>query len=166
MRIFFDTCIWLELCVAKSPETHHEIRQAEKAGNLLAKALKDNCKIVTCNEQLLEIFSAVVKYKMREYNRACKSNNMRGVGSLKDFRDTDAFPNVQALCKTVFQDVLHLAENKDLNKLDLYDLLDNIHLVDINDYIYYNYCIKSGIDFYTFDNDFSNLKSYGRIHII
>ena len=46
------------------------------------------------------------------------------------------------------------------------DILDNIHLVDINDFLYYQYCIKENIEFYSFDGDFNQLETSANIHII
>ena len=50
------------------------IRQANIASTLLQKLMNEDKTIVTCNEQLLEIISAVEKIKMKEYNRLAKAN--------------------------------------------------------------------------------------------
>jgi len=53
------------------------------ASTLLQRLMSDKETIVTCNEQLLEIISAVEKIKLKEYNRIAKSNRKRGCGDLK-----------------------------------------------------------------------------------
>lgn len=164
--IFLDTCIWIELVAAKSPVTPQEIKQASLAGELIKKISEEHEVIVTCREQLLEIISAVQKYKMREYNRLCKDTSVSGVGNIKEFRETEKFKETQELCRQVCDDVRKMAENMELSGDSIDGVLDNLHLVDINDYLYYEYCVKAGADFYTFDGDFKNLPPDKRIHIL
>ena len=103
---FFDTCIWIELVAANPPVTPKEIKQASLASEILKKVLQDQDQIITCREQLLEIISAVQKYKMREYNRSCKNNSTVGAGNLKEFRQTTFFTQTQNLCRQVCSDTV------------------------------------------------------------
>lgn len=48
----------------------------------------------------------------------------------------------------------------------IHSIISNLHLVDINDYLYYQYCVTNNIDFYTFDGDFEDLISNEHIHIL
>lgn len=75
--VFLDTCIWIELCSVRTPVKPNEIRQANEAGRLLTNLLNTKEEIVTFNEQLLEIVSAVQKVKMREYNNLCKGGSYK-----------------------------------------------------------------------------------------
>jgi len=163
--IFLDTCIWIELVAAKNPTTPKDIRQATLASELIASINQQNEKIITCKEQLLEIISAIQKYKMREYNRSCKDSSISGVGNLKEFRETDAFNQVQELCRQAYEDVNHIAKQINLT-INIEKILDNLHLIDINDCIYYDYCNDNRIDFYTFDVDFQKMPSNSKIHIL
>lgn len=163
--IFLDTCVWIELVAAKSPVTTTETRQAMLASKLLNSIKKDNKKIVTCREQILEIISAVQKYKMREYNRLCKEKAVSGVGNLKEFRQTSTFAQTQDLCHEACEDVNHMAELA-VPDINVEDILNNLHLVDINDCIYYKFCSDKGIDLYTFDADFKKLAPTGMLHIL
>lgn len=164
--VFFDTCIWIELCAATTPITPEQIRQATAAGNLLNQIQGADETIVTCAEQLLEVISAVQKVKMREYNKVCKQNSTNGVGQLKEFKKTPDFRQTQNLCKQAVEDICHLAQTKHFSGYSLDDILNHLHLVDINDHLYYQYCISENIDFYTFDRDFSNLGYNEKIHIV
>ena len=70
--VFFDTCIWIELCCTMVPSNPTQQAQAQKASQLLANVQQQNEQIVTCNEQLIEVISAIQKVKMREYNKISK----------------------------------------------------------------------------------------------
>lgn len=164
--IFLDTCIWIELCGARTPVSEQERRQARAASNLLTECIRSHQKIITCKEQLLEIINAIQKAKMREYNRECRNRTEKGVGNVKEFRMTEAFSNVEPFCRQVYDDVMHLAMCHELKDYSVEDIISNIRYVDINDYIYYDYCIKNGHDFYTFDQDFLKLGENSKIHII
>lgn len=160
--VFFDTCIWIELCCVTVPTNSAQQTQAQKASQLLANVQQRQETIVTCNEQLLEIISAIQKVKMRAYNKA----NKPGVGQLKDYRATSDFASTKALCAQAVADVSHLSTKSDLHTYQISDVLTHIQLVDMNDYLYYQHCIAQNIDFYTFDHDFANLASAPQIHII
>lgn len=164
--VFLDTCVWIELCGVKSPVTVNEIRQANQASSLLQNLLNSNEVIVTCNEQLLEIISAVEKIKLKEYNRNAKNNGITGCGNIKEFRARPSdFQNAKLLCQSVIEDVKHFAEIHNCT-YSIDEILNKIDLADINDCIYYDYCIQENIDFYTFDGDIANLGVAGNIHIL
>ena len=160
--VFFDTCIWLELCCATNPTGATQIAQAQKAAQLLSDIQSNGDQIVTCREQLLELINAVQKVKMREYNKTSATK----VGKMKEYRQTGDFANTQLLCKQVVSDVCSMADETLLSKTGLEEILNSIHLVDINDFLYYQYCVNKGIDFYTFDKDFLNLATASQIHVI
>lgn len=164
--IFLDTCLWIELCCTSLPTTPEQLSRAEKASAVLSEAQQKKEEIVTCKEQLLEIISAIQKIKMKAYNRLCKAHSIPGVGQLKEYRSTDDFSSAQLLCNEAIEDVCKMASEKDIGAYDINKVLGNIHLVDINDYLYYQYCIKEEIDFYTFDQDFRNLDLSSKIHIL
>ena len=163
--VFLDTCIWIELCGVKAPVTPHEIRQTQLASTLLQKLMQQNEQIVTCNEQLLEIISAVEKIKLKEYNRLAKGNGQSGCGDLKSFRSKSEFLNAKQLCNTVVTDVKHFADVHDC-EYSVDQILNRIDLADINDCIYYDYCKEKKIEFYSFDMDISKLGQLGTVHIL
>lgn len=163
--VFLDTCIWIELCGVKSPVKPNEIRQANMASTLLNKLMNDRETIITCNEQLLEIISAVEKIKLKEHNRIAKANKNRGCGDLKDFRSTGDFLSAKQLCNSVVEDVKHFANIHECT-YSVDDILDRIDLADINDCIYYDYCKKNNIEFYSFDMDIEKLGSLGIVHVL
>lgn len=163
--VFFDTCIWIELCSVKSPEKENEKRQSMLASKLLSKILSEKETIVTCEEQLCEIISAVSKVKMREANRKAKEEGKAGIGNLKEFRKNEAFQSNQELCKSVISDVKHFADIHEC-AYSVEDILDRIDMADINDCIYYDYCKQNGIELYTFDKDIINLGATGRVHVL
>lgn len=111
--VFFDTNIWIELCGVKTPTKPNEIRQATLASELLRRIMNCNETIVTCNEQLLEIISAVQKIKMKECGKAYKECGKPGIGSLKEFRNTPEYADAKQLCSEVVEDVKHFAEMRD-----------------------------------------------------
>lgn len=154
--VFLDTCIWIELCLVRTPQKQHEIRQANIASTLLQKLMNEDKTIVTCNEQLLEIISAVEKIKMKEYNRLAKANGIARCNNIKDFRTREDFASAKSLCNTVISDVKHFADVHHCT-YSVDQILSKIDLADINDCIYYDYCKEKGIEFYTFDMDIEKL---------
>ena len=159
--VFLDTCIWIELCLVRTPQKQHEIRQANIASTLLQKLMNEDKTIVTCNEQLLEIISAVEKIKMKEYNRLAKANGIARCNNIKDFRTREDF----ASAKTVISDVKHFADVHHCT-YSVDQILSKIDLADINDCIYYDYCKEKGIEFYTFDMDIEKLGMLGNVHVL
>lgn len=159
--IFFDTNIWIELLAVRTPEKEHEIKQARLASNLLKDVLSSKCKIFTCKEQLIEIIIAVQKIKQKEYNQHTKENGSKGVGSLKEFRKTNEFAQAQALCATICNDIRKLATvaTDFSGSYEIEEILRNLPILDINDYMYFNYCSSNKIKLYTFDKDFEALNS-------
>lgn len=162
---FLDTCIWIELCGVKSPVTSNEQRQARLASSLLQKLMDADERIVTCDEQLLEIISAVEKIKMKEYNRIAKASGQNGCGNIKEFRNTTGFASTKSLCKAVIEDVKHFADMQNV-KYSVDEILAKIDLADINDCIYYDYCKKNQIEFYSFDADINKLGQLGIVHVL
>lgn len=163
--VFLDTCIWIELCGVKTPTKPNEIRQSQLASTLLQRLMQQNERIVTCNEQLLEIISAVEKIKLKEYNRNAKGNGLSGCGDLKAFRSKAEFANAKQLCNTVVSDVKHFADVHNC-EYSVDEILKRIDLADINDCIYYDYCKENEIEFYSFDMDIDKLGRLGRVHIL
>lgn len=163
--VFFDTCIWIELCGVKTPVTQSEQRQATLASALLQQVMNNSETIVTCNEQLIEIISAVQKIKLKECAKKRKASGMSGVGDIKAFRAVPEYAQTKQLCNTVVNDVRHFAELYDC-PYSIDDILRRIDLADINDCMYYDYCKANEIDFYTLDRDFGNLDDCGRVHVI
>lgn len=159
--VFLDTCIWIELCGVKTPEKEHEIRQAVVAGNLIKDIVENKTTIITCKEQLLEVIQSVQKSKMREFNNQAKKAGTRGVGDLKSFRKDPAYQSAKELCKQVVSDVIKFSKIEKSLDCSIDELLDKIHLADINDYIYYDFCKNYGVKLYTFDSDFDAIDSDG-----
>lgn len=141
------------------------IRQANIASTLLQKLMNEDKTIVTCNEQLLEIISAVEKIKMKEYNRLAKANGIARCNNIKDFRTREDFASAKSLCNTVISDVKHFADVHHCT-YSVDQILSKIDLADINDCIYYDYCKEKGIEFYTFDMDIEKLGMLGNVHVL
>lgn len=162
--IFLDTCVWIELFGVQVPQKPHEIRQAQAASALLQKVLEEKEIIVTCKEQMLELISAIEKVTMRTVNRNRKANRQPGVSNLKEFRMLQEFQQTKELCKSVIDDVSHFAEINDIGEYDVNSLLQRLELADINDCLYYDYCIEKNIRFYTFDSDMARLGDDEVLH--
>ncbi|MGM9917623.1 PIN domain-containing protein [Anaerotignum sp.] len=167
--IFLDTNIWIELFCARVPVTENEKRQAMESGRLLLSIIENEEQIVTCKEQLLEIINAIEKVKKREINKKRKEESLSGIGSLKEFRKCDEFDEVQELCDTIIEDIAHFATIKDLGDYShryIKSIVGRLKLADINDCIYYDYCLQHNIDLYSFDADLKNLGEHEKLHII
>lgn len=162
--IFLDTCIWIELLSVRTPTKPHEIQQAIAASKLLNSMLEQNETIVTCKEQLIEMISAIEKVTMRTVNKARKNNNMQGIGSLKEFRAQTEFTETKRLCKSVLDDLCHFAVINSLGDYNINSVLEKLELADINDCLYYDYCVRERIDFYTFDIDLEKLGNDDILH--
>lgn len=163
--IFLDTCIWIELLSVRTPVKPHEIRQARAASDLLNKMISDDETIVTCKEQMLELISAIEKVTMRSVNRTRKQNQKAGVGSLKEFRMLQEFQETKKLCEAVVDDVQYFATVKDIGEYNIAAVLQRLELADINDCLYYDYCVENTIGFYTFDSDLAKLGNSKVLHI-
>lgn len=164
--IFLDTCIWIELCSVKSPTKPNEIRQANAAGQLLRSIIASGEEIVTFREQLIEIISAVQKVKMREYNNACKGTSNKGVGNVKEFRATSAYSSAKNLCIQVCEDVKHFANIHNIGNINVDDILARIDIADINDCMYYDYCVENNVKLYTFDADYAAIDKNNVVAVI
>lgn len=162
---FLDTCVWLEVCATALPSSPADTSRVQIASALLARLQASGEIIITCEEQLVEIIQAVQKSKLREFNRL-RRDGQHGVGNLKTFRRMPEFQNAKELCEQVVSDVETLSQLKPLSDYPIHNIISNLHLVDINDYLYYQYCVTNGVDFYTFDGDFEGLASNKHIHIL
>lgn len=162
--IFLDTCVWMELLGVRTPVKTHEIKQAAAASDLLQNILIKKEKIVTCKEQLIELVSAIEKVTMKTVNQERKANNLSGVGKLKEFRKLEEFQSTKRLCETVIGDVKHFAEVSRIGEYDVGNIIQRLDLADINDCLYYDYCIRENIEFYTFDSDVARLGNSEKIH--
>lgn len=164
--VFFDTCIWIELCSVKSPSNTNEVRQANAACDLLKKTLNNGEEIISCKEQLIEIISAIQKIKLKEYNRNAKNSGNAGCRDLKEFRNRGAdFQPTKVLCRSVIDDVNHFARIEDYN-YSVDNILEKMDLADLNDCIYYDMCMEKSIQIYTFDSDIKNFESSANVYII
>lgn len=162
--IFLDTCVWIELLSVRTPEKEYEIRQARAATELLETIMSNEKKIVTCKEQMIELVTAIEKVTMRTVNSERKANKLSGIGSLKEFRTLPEFENTKILCETVIKDLKYFAEINDIGDYDVDDILRRLDLADINDCLYYDYCVREKIDFYTFDSDLEKLGDNSVLH--
>lgn len=163
--IFLDTCVWIELLGVRTPKKEHEIRQARVATELLENIVSCNETIVTCKEQMIELVTAIEKVTMRTVNSERKANQLSGIGSLKEFRTLEEFQNTKMLCEIVINDIKYFAQVSDIGNYCIEDILKRLDLADINDCLYYDYCIKERIDFYTFDSDLEKLGDDDCLHI-
>ena len=162
--IFLDTCVWIELLGVRSPIKTHEKRQATAASELLETILTTKKKIITCKEQLIELVSAIEKVTMRTVNQERKKKNLPGIGNLKEFRQLNEFQNTKRLCETIVNDVTRFAEIHNIGNYDMSSIIQRLDLADINDCLYFDYCTKENVDFYTFDSDLKNLGNNRQLH--
>lgn len=161
--IFLDTNIWINLLALKSSDKEYENLQIQKASNFL----KDNSeKIVSCREQQIEIINAIQKIKRKEFNRKLKQSGQNGIGSIKEFRKFKEFRDTVALCRSVYNDMQYLATIDNNFSYSIENIIDNLSNIDINDYMYLNYCIQNKIKLYTFDKELFNSDIYNNIVIL
>lgn len=164
--VFFDTCIWIELLAVRNPVQPNEIRQASVASGILSDVVADGEKIVSCKEQLVEIIKTVEKLKLKEVNNIRKQNSKPRIDILKNFRLAPEFRQTQVLFNSIIDDIYHFAEVKSIGNWELKEVLQRLHLADINDCMYYDYCMKNQIDLYSFDNDLKLLGESPLLHIV
>lgn len=162
--IFLDTCVWFELLGVRTPVKVHEIQQATAASELLVRILGEKETIITCKEQLVELVSAIEKVTMKTASRERKEHNLPGIGNLKEFRGLNEFQDTKRLCETVIGDVKHFANIHNIGDYDMDQVIQRLDLADINDCLYYDYCIRENVDFYTFDSDVKNLGDNEHLH--
>lgn len=162
--IFLDTCVWIELLGVRTPVKPHEVRQARAASDLLNKMIIEKETIITCKEQMFELISAIEKVTMRTVNKTRKQNQKSGVSSLKEFRMLQEFQATKELCKVVLDDVQHFAIVNDIGEYNIASVLQRLELADINDCLYYDYCVGENIEFYTFDSDLVKLGDSEVLH--
>lgn len=162
--IFLDTCVWFELLGVRTPVKSHEIQQAKAATTLLQEILNNKEEIATCQEQLVELISAIEKAHMKAASRERKGKNLSGIGNLKEFRELSEFEKTKKLCESVLDDMEHFAKVHSIGNYDLDYVLQCLDLADINDCLYYDYCTRKNIDFYTFDSDVKRLGDNEYLH--
>ena len=61
------------------------------------------------------------------------------------------------MTKTVIHDVHHFATLQNIGNYEIEPLIQRLDLADINDCLYYDYCLKEHIEFYTFDSDLEKI---------
>lgn len=164
--IFLDTCVWFELLGVRTPEKAHEIEQAQKASGLFAAIQNRHEEIVTCQEQLIELIKSIEKATMRSASANRKQQGLSGYGRLKEFRGSEDYNNTKVLCASVIEDIKHFAVMNNIGQHDIEYILSHLEQADINDILYYQYCIENEIDFYTFDGDLSCLGMNEYLHIM
>lgn len=162
--IFLDTCVWIELLGVRTPVEQHEITQAKAASALLDKMILCKKNIITCKEQILELVSSIEKVTMRTVNKMRKQNQKPGVSNLKEFRMLQEFQTTKELCKEVIDDVQYFATVNDIGEYNISYVLQRLELADINDCLYYDYCVRENIDLYTFDSDLMKLGNSKVLH--
>ena len=164
--VFLDTNIWVELLAAATPEKDYQKHQAVSASNLL-KELKETAQdIVTCKEQIIEMFQAIMKVQLKTFNRACKERGKQGIGSVKEFRKSKEFQNAIVVCNQAYDSICDLAKIDNEFTYDVKSVLSKIDKADLNDVMYYQYCKQNGIPLYTFDKDMLNLDDSMNYHVV
>lgn len=68
------------------------------------------------------------------------------------------------LCETVIHDVHHFATLQNIGNYEIEPLIQRLDLADINDCLYYDYCLKEHIEFYTFDSDLEKIDRNKKVH--
>lgn len=157
---FLDTNIWIELLALRTPQEEHEKKQSAQASALLKSLLSDKRRICSCYEQLIEIVNAIQKVKQKAFSKKQKEAGYKGIGSVKEYRRYPEFSATVAVCKMAIEDIKHMAEVEHHADVPIEQILDNLHLIDINDYIYYNYCKKNNLEMYTFDKELKELDKF------
>ncbi len=158
--VFLDTCVWIELLVVSTPTQSYQKAQASLASNLMKDLTHNKVKIVTCEHQLLELINAILKAKKNEFNRKIKKIDKKGgVSSPKELRVKypNDFKNGVGVCRMAVNSIKELTLKVDNANVSVDNILNNLEFVDINDYIYYEYCKKNAIKLYTFDLELKQL---------
>lgn len=166
---FLDTNIWVELFATCSPETAYEQWRAKESSSLLRSLLDNGERIITFDLQLLELIVAIEKVKSREVNKSRKKLGLSGIGNLKEFRNTEEFKEVQVLCANVLEDMMCFAQKVHITDITwdyISDLVSRLNQADLNDCIYYDYCIENDIEIYSFDHDLQRLGESPKLHIL
>lgn len=161
--IFLDTNIWIDLLAVTSSDKEHENIQIQKASSFLKSNTEE---IITCREQQIEMINAIQKIKRRECNRKLKAAGLKGIGSTKEFRKHQEFNDAITLCKSVYEDMQHLATIDNNFSYDVKDIINHLCNSDINDYMYLSYCIKNNIKLYTFDKELADSDKYGNVILL
>ena len=86
---------------------------------------------------------------------------MPGISSVKEMR-TDSrcqkyVNEMKEICEMFLRDINNFATDIDDFDCNIDSLIEFIDKVDVNDYIYYQYCKQNNITLYTFDSDFKKL---------
>lgn len=154
----------MEALALSNPKDERAKDKAARATNFL-KSNTD--EIVTCKEQIIEFINAIQKAKRIEFSKNHKKLTGKGVEGIKDFRKFEEFNTVIVVCKTACADMLHMAKLDNEFKYDIDKIIDSLRDADINDVMYFNYCLDKGIKLYTLDHELASMDN-GRniIHLI
>ena len=164
--VFLDTNIWIELLALRTPQEEHEIKQSAQASALLKSLLSDKRRLCSCYEQLIEIVNAIQKVKQKAFSKKQKEAGNKGIGSVKEYRRYPEFSATVAVCKMAIEDIKHMADVEQHADVPIEQILENLHLIDINDYIYYNYCKKNNLEMYTFDKELKELDKFTIVNLL
>lgn len=153
----------MELCVLSNPQDFHDVIQNRKASQLLSDLLldKDKTEIISLKYQIIELIQVILKSKMKECNKSLKAMGLPGIENIKDFRNNPRsriyLQQALSVCQSTYEDILRMSSVIDEYAVNIPEMISFLDELDVNDSIYYEYCKKNNVDFYTFDKDFLNL---------
>ena len=163
---FLDSNIWIELLAVRSPQKPHEVLQTRLASNLLKELKLSNITIHSNYQQLIEIINSIQKVKRKEFSDALKQSGKKGIGSVKEYRAHPEFNEAIAVCKVAINDIQQLVSMSDSCYVPIQEILDNLQFIDVNDYFYYNYCMKNNFILYTFDKEIKKFDTHNVVKLL
>lgn len=152
--IFVDTNIWMEAIAFNNPDNDSDKEKVIKATNFL----RDNAgKIITCKEQMIEFINAIQKAKRKEFSKQHKKATGVGIKDIKDFRRYSEYEDVVRLCKSCCNDMLEMAYLDENFSYNVDEIIASLKDADINDIMYFNYCLNKGFKLYTLDHELASM---------
>lgn len=164
--VFLDSNIWIELLALRSPQKPHEIVQSRLASNLLKELKIKKVTIFSNYQQLIEITNSIQKVKLREFNAVLKQSGKKGIGSVKEYRNYPEFSEAVEICKIAIDDIQKLVTINNSVYVSIQEILNNTQYIDINDYIYYKYCLDNNLTLYTFDKELKGIDEYNVVNLV
>ena len=70
------------------------------------------------------------------------------------------------MCKVAINDIQQLVSMSDSCYVPIQEILDNLQFIDVNDYFYYNYCMKNNFILYTFDKEIKKFDTHNVVKLL
>lgn len=147
-HIFVDTNIWIYLFY---PTNNNDYGYSSVFQNMLDKEVQ----FYTTEQVLSEYVNRIVQSEFVRF----KDNQTRRVTYKQDFRPTSEYKDAYGMAmNSIHEDILPIAKIVSLSSKEITDCCEQYQMLDFNDNLYLNLCVKNNFSIISHDRDFENVN--------